>query len=627
MIFERKNTSRAAINALKGLTFPFVLMLCLVACTDYEAGVEEKYEDWLALNDVDSDSDPESSSGIADLDPESSADEESSSSSFDEELSSSGKGGIPYTMVCPTGKTCTYAPTEQLNSEITYGEFLDTRDYQMYKTVTIGKQTWMAQNLNYDYNEGSAKSYCYDNDEGYCSKYGRLYTWAAAMDSAAVFSKAGEGCGYGNECSSSGPIRGVCPDGWHLPITGEWNALFTSVGGVDVAGGELKSFSGWNSDGNGDDSFGFAVLPAGYRTNYGGFNNAGSLAYFWSSTESSRYTAYDWYFHYGRTGVYSYGGNEYYGRSVRCLRYSNDVGSEASSSSSQAKLSSSSSVIPDSDSESQCDEMADQARHDECESIKSSSSEASGIPYTTECPAGKTCTYAPTEQLNPEITYGEFLDTRDYQVYKTVTIDTQTWMAQNLNYAYTGVPYSYTFGSTTYESDSISWCYGNVADSCAKYGRLYTWAAAIDSVALAKDGNTCGYGETCDRLTDENLAANPIRGVCPSGWHLPSDAERDALLTAVGGSSTAGKALKSTSGWYSDGNGTDAYGFSALPAGYRDIDGVFYYVGIYATFWSSTEYNSHYAYHMYLHYSYENAYLHNDYKYNGYSVRCIKNSN
>lgn len=166
---------------------------------------------------------------------------------------------------------------------------------------------------------------------------------------------------------------------------------------------------------------------------------------------------------------------------------------DESSSCIKALASSSSSVIQDPDPESSADE--------ESSSSKAVSS-ASGIPYTMECPAGKTCTYAPTEQLNPDITYGEFLDTRDYQMYKTVTIDNQTWMAQNLNYAYTGVKYQFEYvDGKTYTSDSTSWCYENKPSSCAKYGRLYIWAAAIDSVALANDADnpqTCGYGKGCD---------------------------------------------------------------------------------------------------------------------------------
>lgn len=210
---------------------------------------------------------------------------------------------------------------------------------------------------------------------------------------------------------------------------------------------------------------------------------------------------------------------------------------------------------------------------------------------------------------------GTLTDSRDGQTYKTVTVGKQTWMAENLNYAYTGVPYNYYSGST---SDSTSWCYSNAAANCTKYGRLYTWAAAMDSVGTwSTNSKGCGYGTACS-------PTYPVRGICPEGWHLPTNAEFETLFTAVGGQSTAGKMLKSTSGWNSSGNGTDAYSFSALPAGGRYGDGDYIGEGYYAYFWSSTEYDSYYAYFMDLYYYYDYAYLSYYDKYDGFSVRCVK---
>ena len=127
-------------------------------------------------------------------------------------------------------------------TSVSTGTMTDSRDGQTYKTVTIGTQTWMAQNLNYE----TANSYCNNNDASNCTKYGRLYTWAAAMDSAGTWSANGKGCGYNKTCSPTYPVRGVCPDGWHLPTQAEWNTLFTAVGGSSTAGKMLKSTSGWN---------------------------------------------------------------------------------------------------------------------------------------------------------------------------------------------------------------------------------------------------------------------------------------------------------------------------------------------------------------------------------------------
>lgn len=124
-----------------------------------------------------------------------------------------------------------------------------------YKTVKIGNQLWMAENLNYR----TQDSYCYQDDETNCSKYGRLYTWNAA--------------------------KMACPSGWHLPSTAEFEALFIAVGGEDFAGKRLSSASGWKRNGNGDDAFGFSALPAGGRFYNGNYSDEGSRAYFWSSTE------------------------------------------------------------------------------------------------------------------------------------------------------------------------------------------------------------------------------------------------------------------------------------------------------------------------------------------------------
>ena len=88
---------------------------------------------------------------------------------------------------------------------------------------------------------------------------------------------------------------------------------------------------------------------------------------------------------------------------------------------------------------------------------------------------------------------GTMVDERDGQAYKTVVIGTQTWMAENLNYAYIGIPYNFS-GNT---SDSTSWCYGDNPANCTKYGRLYTWAAAMDSVGTwSTNSKGCGYGTT-----------------------------------------------------------------------------------------------------------------------------------
>lgn len=139
---------------------------------------------------------------------------------------------------------------------------------------------------------------------------------------------------------------------------------------------------------------------------------------------------------------------------------------------------------------------------------------------------------------------GEVLkDSRDGQSYRTVRIGDQVWMAQNLNF---------TVG--------VNWCYDDKAENCQKYGRLYNWNTAMTA--------------------------------CPAGWHLPSRAESETLVSFAGGSMLGGRKLKSTSGWSGKSDGMDPFGFNAIPAGFRKtsehIDG-FDWLGYAAFIWTTAE--------------------------------------
>ena len=432
----------------------------------------------------------------------------------------------------------------------------------------------MAQNLNYAYTgvpfyyeddniTSDSTSWCYDNDPANCTKYGRLYTWAAAMDSVGTWSTNGKGCGDGKTCMPTYPVRGICPEGWHLPDTTEWAALLTAVDGKSTAGDMLKSTSGWNSSGNGSDAYSFAALPAGVRY-FDGFDSEGAAAGFWSSTEYNGIDAHYMYLYYNHGIAHLNENSKIYGLSVRCVKDDSGAGVTPQSNSSETSASSSSLV---------------------------------------------------SETVDPStVVKGTMTDERDGQTYKTVTIGSQTWMAENLNYAYL---------QPTAESDSSSFCYKDSVSYCEKYGRLYLWSAAMDSAGIwSTNGKGCGDNKTC-------LPTYPVRGVCPEGWHLPTQAEWKTLFAMVGGQSTAAKMLKSASGWNdydgASGNGTDAYGFSALPAGIRGCCGEDYISGgKYANFWSSAEYSSNRAYDMFLSYHDGYACLNFNPKYAGFPVRCLK---
>jgi len=137
----------------------------------------------------------------------------------------------------------------------------DSRDGKKYKTVKIGEQVWMAENLNI---ETAGKSVCYKNKESNCDKYGRLYGWNTALK--------------------------ACPNGWHLPTAVEWGVLLDFVGGEEIAGKRLKAKNGWNDNkgksGNGIDNYGFAALPGGEGNPDGNFKSIGDKGYWWSANEA-----------------------------------------------------------------------------------------------------------------------------------------------------------------------------------------------------------------------------------------------------------------------------------------------------------------------------------------------------
>jgi len=199
---------------------------------------------------------------------------------------------------------------------------------------------------------------------------------------------------------------------------------------------------------------------------------------------------------------------------------------------------------------------------------------------------------------------GPVLTDYDGNTYKTVIIGTQLWMAENLKVTKeadgTAIPLvtdDTDWANLENNDTDKAYCYySNSTDSLAKYGALYTYAAAKDA--------------------------------CPTGWHLPSDAEWTELETYIandGHSGTEGTALKSISGWYNSGNGTDDYGFSALPGGIRHIDdGAFGGVGGSGYWWSSTEHSSSNAYLRYLDYNYASVRRYSGNKSNGVSVRCVR---
>ncbi|WP_298771864.1 fibrobacter succinogenes major paralogous domain-containing protein [uncultured Fibrobacter sp.] len=404
---------------------------------------------------------------------------------------------------------------------------LDLRDSQIYKTTTIGSQIWMAQNLNYNYNVGNAKSYCYDDDTTYCNSLGRLYSWKAAMDSASLF--------------SNNTKRGVCPEGWHVPSLEEFEELIAKVGGTEKAMEVLRATKGWPEDEednyNGTDTYKFAMLPGGERSQ-NKYRSEGSTAFFWTSSEEGFLNAHMMTIDHYNLSIYTDSKNNAF--SIRCLK---------------------------------------------------DSPNSNGSEYDAD--------------------KNTLTDLRDNQTYRTVTIGTQTWMAQNLNYNYN-------------RGTAKSYCHRTDSINCTTHGRLYLWSAAMDSAGVfSTAGKGCGDSVVCHRT-------QTVRGVCPEGWHLPSVSDFDKLIIAVGGEEIAGKMLKSTSGWVSDFpgkeyNGTDDYGFTALPAGYIGVSPngkTFSSLNNSDTYFLSSADDATRAITLILYKN--NVFISEIYKKDAYSVRCVK---
>jgi len=160
----------------------------------------------------------------------------------------------------------------------------------------------------------------------------------------------------------------------------------------------------------------------------------------------------------------------------------------------------------------------------------------------------------------------------------TVNIGTQTWHKCNLNV----VP-----------SKGISQCYENKPENCAKYGRLYDWEAAMSA--------------------------------CPAGFHLPTEKEWTALRDYAGGEGDAGEKLKAKSGWLGNGNGTDEFGFAALPGGTSNSSDGFTYAGYFGYWWSATEITASFAFEWSMTYN-TGMNMYSNSKMDLYSVRCIKDN-
>jgi uncharacterized protein (TIGR02145 family) len=200
---------------------------------------------------------------------------------------------------------------------------------------------------------------------------------------------------------------------------------------------------------------------------------------------------------------------------------------------------------------------------------------------------------------NSEISYGTMTD-QEGNVYRTVVIGNQEWMAENLKTSIYRNGQTIATNLTDLEWQNLitgAWSsYNDDSQFDCPYGKLYNWYAVADP-----------------------------RNVCPTGWHVPTDVEWSVLTDYLGGSVFSGGKMKSTSSWNApNSEATNESGFSCLPAGLRTFDGTFSSMGVNGFLWSSNEYDTNSAWLRDL--SYENGYANRNFsaKRHGFSVRCLR---
>jgi uncharacterized protein (TIGR02145 family) len=167
-----------------------------------------------------------------------------------------------------------------------YGTITDARDGETYRTVKIGNQVWMAENLRYK----AENSYAAGNDEANVKQYGRLYTWTSALNIPAEFTEQSPAKDiemYRKVKEEN--YQGIAPEGWHIPSLREWETLMENLP-TKSNGAELRSKCTWQKPG--EDTFGFFAMPAGYRFDNGSFCRFGKRARFWCKDEYGKTNAY-----------------------------------------------------------------------------------------------------------------------------------------------------------------------------------------------------------------------------------------------------------------------------------------------------------------------------------------------
>lgn len=482
----------------------------------------------------------------------------------------------------------------------------DSRDGRVYQTTQIGTQVWLAENLQYE----ADSSWCYDDDVSNCESLGRLY---------------------------AGGTENLCPAGFHIPSQHEWEELIDYVAAVEPDIPPAKSLQGYGQTWyvSGNNAFSFGVPGAGYRSVDGSYWERKVNAYL-ATSKPGCYQAF--ISNYNLRFLCS---DSIAGASVRCLKDSTNAEDVLPLCDKQNLYE----TVYEGNGYYTCDEdgwrAANYAEYNaygnECVENKIITGNFTGSAYFIRfiCANGrwreateierntidKDCSRATNEIIqgpvefykyficsdsgwrvtnmwdfqkdvyfNPDVEYGTLTDPRDQKSYRTVTIGTQLWMAENLNYA---------DSVKTPNLEGNSWCYMDNPENCEKAGRYYSFLAAMDLDASFADNSI------------EMPLGEATQGICPDGWHVPSESDWNALLSYVFeryGQESAfaisglegfpvsdlyayAYAFKSVVAWDFDNwrVAKNASGFSTLPMGRRDPDGSFVDTHDHYNIWLSSQ--------------------------------------
>ncbi len=513
-------------------------------------------------------------------------------------------------------RVITFVPEQNETIDFEFVECVDADD-KHYPVVTIGEQTWMAENLNYE----AENSVCYDFDPEYCKKFGRLYDWATANI--------------------------VCPEGWYLPGDLDWKILegyvdsVFNIGdpewdnfgwrGFDV-GKRLKSTAMWDNDGSGSNMFGFSALPSGGCDPWHTCGMIGYTSLWWTSDERNDNDAFQRYLIDQSDLSNRSWFHKEWRKSVRCLLYTiptpttynlnleaNPTGAGTVTGEGQYEAGEQINLNAEANPGWEFENWTDD------DGIVS---EEAGFTYTMPAMDVTLTANFAEEQVGFTCGVSTIMDI-DGNVYNTVFIGDQCWMKENLKTTHyrTGTPIVYpgadnnawqnnTTGAYAWYNNDSSW-----KDS---YGALYNWHAV-----------------------------NNANGLCPTGWYVPSDDEWTQLVDYIiiqgypnqsNDPNGAGNALKSCRQvnsplggdcnttehprWHSHDthHGFDEFGFAALPGGGRSGgSGSYFHLETHGYWWSSTETSSGWVWEWRMN-SYEGGVSsgHNHGKSAGFSVRCIR---